>query len=113
MLPSIASARSILTQLCRPTITTARSLVQPLSVRARTFASEVPLTPAVAESSDTPSKDNDGPLRPHLGIQVNPNHGLYAFFRKKVGEDGEVSYDTVEPTDHTTRNTGAYVCYVT
>ena len=37
-------------------------------------------------------------MRPHLGIEVNPSHGLYAFFRRKEKE-GEVYYDTVEPQD--------------
>ena len=50
---------------------------------------------AAPASSSAPS---GGPLRPHLGIEVNPNHGLYAFFRRKEA-DGEVSYDTVEPAD--------------
>ncbi|KAI0071698.1 MRP-L47-domain-containing protein, partial [Panus rudis PR-1116 ss-1] len=38
----------------------------------------------------------EGALRPHLGIEVNPNHGLYAFFRKVETEDGEVKYETLE-----------------
>ncbi|KZT18628.1 MRP-L47-domain-containing protein [Neolentinus lepideus HHB14362 ss-1] len=40
-----------------------------------------------------------GPLRPHLGVQVDPNHGLYAFFRKKVATDGSVTYETLEAAD--------------
>ncbi|TFY60495.1 hypothetical protein EVJ58_g5115 [Rhodofomes roseus] len=42
----------------------------------------------------------EGALRPHLNIPVNPNHGLYAFFRRKV-VDGEVKYDTIEAFDST------------
>ncbi len=48
----------------------------------------------------------EGALRPHLGIEVNPNHGLYAFFRRKE-QDGKVSYETVEPTDVVSDKSGA------
>ncbi|TFK52580.1 MRP-L47-domain-containing protein [Heliocybe sulcata] len=42
-------------------------------------------------------KIEGGPLRPQLRVQVDPNHGLYAFFRKKVDPaDQSVSYDTLE-----------------
>jgi large subunit ribosomal protein L47 len=36
-----------------------------------------------------------GALRPHLNIPVNPNHGLYAFFRKRE-KDGKVRHDPFE-----------------
>lgn len=36
-----------------------------------------------------------GALRPHLNIPVNPNHGLYAFFRKRE-KDGKVTHDPLE-----------------
>jgi large subunit ribosomal protein L47 len=36
-----------------------------------------------------------GALRPHLNIPVNPNHGLYAFFRKRE-KDGKVIHDPLE-----------------
>ncbi|KAI8978663.1 mitochondrial 39-S ribosomal protein L47 (MRP-L47)-domain-containing protein [Trametes punicea] len=72
----------------------------------RTLATQVPapsasgVPSAVSANSSTANGygTEDGPLRPHLGIEVNPNHGLYAFFRKKVG-DGKVTYETVEVTD--------------
>jgi large subunit ribosomal protein L47 len=41
----------------------------------------------------------EGPLRSHLGVEVNPNHGLWAFFRKKDGKDGVQSYETLEAKD--------------
>ena len=41
----------------------------------------------------------EGSLRPHYGVEVNPNHGLYGFFRR-VEKDGKVEYMTVEPMDH-------------
>ena len=48
----------------------------------------------------------EGALRPHLGIKVNPNHGLYACFRRK--EKGEaVSYETVESIDIASDKSGA------
>jgi len=37
--------------------------------------------------------------RPHLAIEVDPNHGLWGFFRKKVDSEGAVSYETVESRD--------------
>ena len=42
----------------------------------------------------------EGPLTPHLGVEVNPNHGLWAFFRKKVGKDGVSGYETLEAKDN-------------
>ncbi|TBU43588.1 mitochondrial 39-S ribosomal protein L47 (MRP-L47)-domain-containing protein [Dichomitus squalens] len=73
-----------------------------LSTRSRRLATHVPAV-ASAASSSTPS--SDGPLRPHLGIEVNPEHGLYAFFRKKE-KDGKPYYDTVEPMDMTADQSG-------
>ncbi|KAI0699091.1 mitochondrial 39-S ribosomal protein L47 (MRP-L47)-domain-containing protein, partial [Cytidiella melzeri] len=46
-----------------------------------------------------------GALRPHLGVQVDPTHGLYAFFRK-TEENGVTKYETVEPNDLSTESTG-------
>ncbi|KAG1772289.1 mitochondrial 39-S ribosomal protein L47 (MRP-L47)-domain-containing protein [Suillus occidentalis] len=37
-------------------------------------------------------------LRPHLGVEVDPNHGLWAFFRKKE-VDGEMVYVSLEGRD--------------
>jgi len=47
-----------------------------------------------------------GPLRPHLGIEVNPNHGLWAFFRKTAGKDGVLSYVALEKKDNTVNYSG-------
>ncbi|KZT73759.1 MRP-L47-domain-containing protein [Daedalea quercina L-15889] len=45
-----------------------------------------------------PTVQKEGALRPQLNVAVNPNHGLYAFFRKNE-EDGVVKYDTVEASN--------------
>ncbi|KAI9058360.1 MRP-L47-domain-containing protein [Trametes sanguinea] len=84
----------------------ARSLCSLPSVCRRTLATHVPApsasgvpsTSSAGSSSANGYGTEDGPLRPHLGIEVNPNHGLYAFFRRKE-KDGKVWYDTVEPAD--------------
>ncbi|KAI0927249.1 hypothetical protein AcV5_007836 [Taiwanofungus camphoratus] len=57
-------------------------------------AASSPNLPSVPQPS-TPNNAEEGPLRPHLNIPVDPNHGLWAFFRRKV-DKGVVSYDTVE-----------------
>ncbi|EIN12629.1 MRP-L47-domain-containing protein [Punctularia strigosozonata HHB-11173 SS5] len=74
----------------------------------RTFASHVPSvstqTSSVPGRRAAPNSDGSAPvgakegaLRPHLGIQVNPDHGLYAFFRKRHDSStGAVVYDTIE-----------------
>jgi hypothetical protein len=46
----------------------------------------------------------EGPMRLHLGIEVNPNHGLYAFFRKAQGEGQEGKYLVLDPR-HATKDT--------
>lgn len=52
-------------------------------------------TPVDAEARQAKSVGK----RPHLAIEVDPNHGLWGFFRKKVDSEGKVSYETVEPRD--------------
>ena len=59
---------------------------------ARRYSTPVDAVPIVGEPSGAP-----GALRPHLNIPVNPNHGLYAFFRKRE-KDGKVIHDSLE--DH-------------
>ena len=50
----------------------------------------------------------DGPLRPHSGVEVDPNHGLWAFFRKKVEKDGMVTYETLEAKDNAVDYSGTF-----
>lgn len=45
-----------------------------------------------------PPKSKGVALRPHLGVEVDPKHGLWAFFRKKE-VDGEMKYEVLEPRD--------------
>ena len=52
-----------------------------------------------------PTVQKDGALRPHLDIKVNPNHGLYGFFRR-TEEGGEVKYDTLESMNSTAAKSG-------
>ncbi|KAI0335902.1 MRP-L47-domain-containing protein [Cubamyces sp. BRFM 1775] len=95
-------------------VRTSRALCSLPSVCRRTLATHVPAptasglpsTDAAGSSTANGYGTEDGPLRPHLGIQVNPNHGLYAFFRRKE-EDGKVSYDTVERVDISKDKSGA------
>ncbi|KAG8754597.1 54S ribosomal protein L4 mitochondrial [Ceratobasidium sp. 428] len=49
----------------------------------------------------------EGHLRPHLDIKVNPNHGLYGFFRQAVDEvTGVSSYETLTPKHKTNDYSG-------
>ncbi|KAM5535033.1 hypothetical protein V8D89_011261 [Ganoderma adspersum] len=73
-----------------------------LSLHSRRLATQVPANTGSVSSQAT---KEDGPLRPHLQIPVNPNHGLYAFFRKKE-KDGKTFYDTVESADMTGDKSG-------
>jgi len=54
----------------------------------------------------------EGPLRPQLGVAVNPNHGLWSFFRKKVGKDGVSSYETLEKKDSVVDYSGVFFPFV-
>ena len=56
----------------------------------RRYSTPIEAPPETGVTSSAP-----GALRPHLNIPVNPNHGLYAFFRKRE-KDGKVTHDTVE-----------------
>lgn len=52
-------------------------------------------TPSSSSANEMESSTKPGALRPHLGIQVNQNHGLYAFFRKIKDEDSVLGYKYV------------------
>lgn len=67
-------------------------------IASASTSSSVPVTSTQAVTSG-------GALRPHLGISVNPNHGLYGFFRVKSDknshtkplEEGKLEYVALEP----------------
>ena len=44
-----------------------------------------------------------------MGVEVNPNHGLWAFFRKRVGKDGVLSYETLEAKDSVVDYSGTFL----
>jgi large subunit ribosomal protein L47 len=58
--------------------------------RVRRYSTPIEATPRADEISGA-----SGALRPHLNIPVNPNHGLYAFFRKRE-KDGKATHDPLE-----------------
>jgi large subunit ribosomal protein L47 len=63
-----------------------------------TVAADQPSLNALSSSSaanEMESSTKPGALRPHLGIQVNQNHGLYAFFRKIKDEDSVLGFKYV------------------
>jgi hypothetical protein len=132
--PSLLSRRRAMLSALRAR--TARALPLP-STHARAYASlldEIGASLPEASSSAVPATAADaagpggrrvkratsagspaaaaGKLRPHLNIDVNPNHGLYAFFRKKGDEFSKegVHYETVEPALPSITDSGAWVC---
>ena len=98
-----------------------RSTLQKSATRSqqvRAFASVLPDVPADASTSTSSVTTKDsklpgnvkdarkpGALRPHLGVEVDPNHGLWAFFRRKV-EDGVTKVETIEPLDYAVAQSG-------
>lgn len=79
---------------------------------ARSYATETPLPSTSSANSvgrNGKGEEPNGVLRPHLGVEVNPNHGLWAFFRKNVEKDGVVTYETLEAKDDTVDYSGAFL----
>ncbi|KAI6014860.1 mitochondrial 39-S ribosomal protein L47 (MRP-L47)-domain-containing protein [Pisolithus microcarpus] len=70
------------------------------STEAATSSLSVAGSASIETQSGAPVK-HVKPLgsRPHLGVEIDPNHGLWAFFRKNVDSEGKVTYETVEPRD--------------
>lgn len=61
-----------------------RRAASAIGCSARTYAT---VKPGGIRPRPAPGAVPDGPLRPHLNVKVNPNHGLYAFFRKRTDEN--------------------------
>jgi hypothetical protein len=111
-----------------PATVTGESSVPATEANAATTAGTpvVPATPTAPTASVVPTvkpgtltSGQPGALRPHLNIPVNPNHGLYAFFRQKEADDGSVWYETVEPGTRSITESGQclksilyHVCFV-
>jgi hypothetical protein len=76
-------------------------LLRPV-IPARYYGTPLDIVPAISTKAD-------GALRSHLNVPINPNHGLYAFFRKKENDDGTVAYRSVEDEDSLQTKTGAPV----
>ncbi|KAI9454817.1 mitochondrial 39-S ribosomal protein L47 (MRP-L47)-domain-containing protein [Boletus coccyginus] len=57
-------------------------------------------SPPALPASSTVTKSQK---RPHLGLNVDPNHGLWAFFRKKE-VDGVVTHETLEARESLTES---------
>lgn len=81
---------------------------------ARSYATETAL-PSTSSANPVASVGKgkeisvpEGPLRPHLGVEVNPNHGLWAFFRKTAGKDGVLSYEVLERKDGIVQYSGKF-----
>lgn len=76
---------------------------------ARSYATETALPSTSSAGKGKKGEVPEGPLRPHLGVNVNPDHGLWAFFRKKVGKDGVDSYETLEAKDSAVDYSGPFL----
>lgn len=70
-----------------------------VGAQTRTFASVLPDAPATSKVAFGGSKIPEGHARPHLGVEVDPNHGLYGFFRR-IEKDGQVEYETLQTREH-------------
>ncbi|KAH7921916.1 MRP-L47-domain-containing protein [Leucogyrophana mollusca] len=82
-----------------------------LAQRVRWNSNDVPLIDpsqmitAPGGQPPAPKIRRGGALREHLNIEVDPAHGLWAFFRK-TEKGGEVSYETVESRDSIADDSG-------
>ncbi|KIM23471.1 hypothetical protein M408DRAFT_320752 [Serendipita vermifera MAFF 305830] len=89
--------------MIRPAIRcTTSARIRPLNTlkrRLATIAEEQPTTKSATESISTKlfkgKKPDPGPLRPHLGIKVREDHGLYNFFRKIPKDDALRKFEYV------------------
>ena len=106
MLKALRTSATLLNSQLLASRSSSSSLALGVGTRAaRSYATETALpstssaNPVTSIGTGKKNKVPEGPLRPHLGVEVNPNHGLWAFFRKKVGKDGVQSYETLEAKD--------------
>ena len=106
MLPSLVSS-TLLRTLARPAVSGCGSLLA-ASTQTRAFASILPEVPSDSQPiASGKASTPEGHLRPHLGVETDPKHGLYAFFRR-VEKDGETDYETVEPLNPARQRSGTH-----
>lgn len=84
---------AMLPALRQPTRTSALRISQ----RVRCLATEATLPKLPSLPTVKRKEIPEGPLRPHSNIDVNPKHGLWGFFRKKLDKDGKEVYETLQP----------------
>jgi len=106
MLKALRTSTTLLSSHLLASQTASSSLALGIGARvARSYATETTLpstssaNPVTSVGKGKKGEVPEGPLRPRLGVEVNPNHGLWAFFRKKVGKDGVEIYETIEPKE--------------
>ncbi|KAH9936313.1 uncharacterized protein B0H18DRAFT_973302, partial [Fomitopsis serialis] len=94
----------------RPSLQAARPFVNWLKTPGTKGAPSVPAKgrPATKPVTALATVRNEGALRPHLDIPVNPNHGLYGFFRRNE-VDGVAKYETLDVFDSTQAMSGTSV----
>ena len=103
MLKALRPSTTLLNSHLLASRTASSSLALGIGARvARSYATETALpstssaNPATSVGKGKKGEVPEGPLRPHSGVEVNPNHGLWAFFRKNGGKDGMQTYETIE-----------------
>ncbi|KZT56368.1 MRP-L47-domain-containing protein [Calocera cornea HHB12733] len=95
LLPYLPSTSSLL--LARPLPPTLSRSLPRLPLLSRTYAA-VPHPSTYASPAPPPKRpppNADGTLRPHLGVETRPDHGLYGFFHR----DSEGKAVTLEMQD--------------
>ena len=111
MLKALRTPTTLLNSQFLASRTASLSLALGVGARAsRSYATEtaLPSTSATSVGKGKGGGVSGGPLRPHLGVEVNPNHGLWAFFRMKVGKDGVQTYETLEAKDSIVDYSGVF-----
>lgn len=85
-----------------------------VGIIGRTYATAIPSRRSFQARPPPPQGSQpEGPLRPHLNVLVNPNHGLHGFFRRRTNdnshrppnENGPAEYIALErPVELTSGN---------
>jgi hypothetical protein len=89
-----------------------RHSAKPGLLRFYATASPTPIYPRpIRDPTGISHTKVGGPLRPQLGFRVNPNHGLWAFFRKKDSDENhpEGRYEIIPDTEGKPKVTGTFI----